>query len=237
MRSSDGGMVKRTEKAAPGNGPAQFSRERPTVRRSLLIEAARRCIAEGGIAAFTIDNISRKAGVSRGLLNHYFPSKNDLLIEIYRNSLYANIVQPASSAAGVSPEAELCAMVEANFAPRFFSRSDLLLWLSLWTEIAVNPELKAIHRKLYDAYRAALAQAIERVAESRRHEVDSSLLALSFLSLVDGLWIEWCLNPKILSRKDARNACYAMLEAHLGRVRDVSSPARRLRAFAAQHTP
>jgi len=210
-------MNKRTTRPAARTKPSQFSRQDPWVRRRLLIDAAARCIAEGGIAAFTVDNISTKANVSRGLLNHYFPSKDDLLIEIYRASLYANTMQLIDSADNVlSPEAKLCGMIEANFSPHFFSRSDLLLWLSLWSEIAVNPQLKAVHRRHYAAYHGVLTQAIKSLAASRRRRVDASSLALSILALVDGLWIEWCLDPKILSRDDARNACYSMLEAQLG---------------------
>jgi TetR/AcrR family transcriptional repressor of bet genes len=185
-----------------------------------LIDAAARCIAEGGIAAFTVDNIRTKANVSRGLLNHYFPSKDDLLIEIYRGSLYADTMQLIGSLDNEpSSEAKLCALIEANFAPHFFSRSDLLLWLALWGEIAVNPRLKAIHRRHYAAYHGVLAQAIKRLAASRRRQVDAPSLALSILALVDGLWIEWCLDPKILSRDDARIACYSLIEAQLGPLR------------------
>jgi TetR/AcrR family transcriptional regulator, transcriptional repressor of bet genes len=231
-------MNKRTTRPSPRTKPSQFSRQDPWVRRQLLIDAAARCIAEGGIAAFTVDNITTKANVSRGLLNHYFPSKDDLLIEIYRASLYANTIGLIDSADNVlSPDAKLCGMVEANFSPHFFSRSDLLLWLSLWGEIAVNPRLKAVHRRHYAAYRSVLTQAIKSLAASRRRQVDASSLASSILALVDGLWIEWCLDPKILSRDDARNACYSMLEAQLGPLRQVNLRAPRLPSSAEPHRP
>jgi hypothetical protein len=37
-----------------------------------------------------------------------------------------------------------------------------------------------------------------------------------FVSLVDGLGLEWCIEPKLLSAKDAREACFKLLEPILG---------------------
>ncbi len=205
---------------SPAPAGPQFSRESPATRRRLLVEAAVRCLARGGIAAFTVDNIRKEAGVSRGLLNHYFSSKDELLIEIYRTSLYdgmMNLIGDAASPKRASdPEARLCAIVEANFAPDYFSRANVLVWLALWGEIAVNTRLRATHRKLYDSYRRALTRAIAAVAARRERKVDAPRLSLSFISLVDGLWLEWCLNPEAISSTEARRASYDLLESRLG---------------------
>ena len=190
------------------------------MRRRLLVEAGIRCLARGGIAAFTVDRIRKEAGVSRGLLNHYFARKDDLLVEIYKSSLYASIAQlmneTKASAVAEAPEARLVKIVEANFSSDYFSKSNLLVWLALWGEIAVNRRLKATHRKLYDAYRRSLTGAIAAIAGARRRDVNAPALARSFIALVDGLWLEWCLDPDVLSPADARAASYELLEAQLG---------------------
>ena len=141
--------------------PPRFSREQPEMRRSMLIEAATRCLSQGGIGAFTVDRICREAGVSRGLISHYFDGLDGLLVEVYRTSLYASVTahieeakQRRAEKADWPPQEALAALVQSNFAPAYFSRANLLIWLSLWGEIAVNPRLKAAHRELYDAYRA-----------------------------------------------------------------------------------
>ena len=61
----------------------RFARVEADLRRQMLIDAAIRCLAEGGIAAFTVDRISREAKVSRGLINHHFNGISGLLIEVY----------------------------------------------------------------------------------------------------------------------------------------------------------
>ena len=206
--------------------PPRFSREPPEQRRAMLIEAAARCLSRGGIGAFTVDSICREAGVSRGLINHYFDSLDGLLVEIYKWSLYASINQHITDArqrratnVHWPPEEALVALVRSNFSPAYFSRSNLLIWLSLWGEIAVNPRLQAAHSELYNAYRAELAEDIATVAIARGRNVDAPTLARNFIALVDGLWLEWCLDATVMTPQDAEAAGFEMLEAQVGPLR------------------
>ena len=213
-------------KRGAGKSPPRFSREQAGVRRAMLIEAAARCLSRGGIAAFTVDSICREAGVSRGLINHHFDGLDGLLVEVYKSSLYASVNQHIADARqrraeniAWPPEEALVALVRSNFTPAYFSRANLLVWLSLWGEIAVNPRLRAVHRELYDAYRAELAEDIAAVARSRGRVVDAPALARNFIALVDGLWLEWCLDATVMTLDDAEDAGFEMLEAQVGALR------------------
>lgn len=207
--------------------PPRFSREQPELRRAMLIEAATRCLSRGGIGAFTVDSICKEAGVSRGLINHYFDSLDGLLVEVYKSSLYASVTAHIAEAqrrraenADWPPEAALAALIQSNFAPQYFSRANLLIWLSLWGEIAVNARLKAAHRELYDAYRAELAEDIAAVAAARGRKVDAPTLARNFIALVDGLWLEWCLDETVVTPEAAEAAGFEMIEAQVGGLRE-----------------
>ena len=213
---------RRGSKKAP-----RFSREQPELRRAMLIEAATRCLSRGGIGAFTVDSICREAGVSRGLINHYFDSLDGLLVEVYKSSLYASVNahivearQRRATNADWPPEEALVALVRSNFSPVYFSRANLLIWLSLWGEIAVNPRLQAAHSELYNAYRAELADDIASVARSRGREVNAPAVARNFIALVDGLWLEWCLDATVMTPEDAEAAGFEMLEAQVGPLRE-----------------
>ena len=203
------------------NREPKYRREQPGVRRGMLIEAAMACLASEGIQGFTIDRICKQAGVSRGLINHYFDSKDDLLVEVYRGSLYKTIstriaqVSNPELAGDSTPDARLAAIIEATFTPDFFSRADLRVWLALWGEIATNKTLRAAHRNLFGIYRRTIAREIGLIAEARGIELDADRLARSFLALIDGLWLEWCLDDMAVAPGETRAAALAMLEAHL----------------------
>ncbi|MDQ6432558.1 TetR family transcriptional regulator C-terminal domain-containing protein [Mesorhizobium sp. LHD-90] len=204
----------------------RFSREQAEVRRGMLVEAAARCLSQGGIGAFTVDRICREAGVSRGLINHHFDGLDGLLVEVYKSSLYASVTAHMAEAkrrraenADWPPETALAALIQSNFSPQYFSRANLLIWLSLWGEIAINARLKAAHRELYDAYRAELAEDIAAVARARDREVDAPALARNFIALVDGLWLEWCLDETVVTPEAAEAAGFEMIEAQVGVLR------------------
>ncbi len=65
------------------NTPARVRRERAKVeRRASILRAATRVFSERGLAAATMDEVARKAGVSKGAVYLYFQSKDELYLEI-----------------------------------------------------------------------------------------------------------------------------------------------------------
>jgi AcrR family transcriptional regulator len=58
-------------------------------RRAQILDAARRLFSKQHYAAVSSDEIAREAGVTRGLLYHYFGSKRELFVEVVRDSLGA----------------------------------------------------------------------------------------------------------------------------------------------------
>ena len=64
-------------------GAPRYSRKQAPERKRLLIEASVACLAEGGIAGFTVERICKKAGISKGLISHHFAGKEDLLAQTY----------------------------------------------------------------------------------------------------------------------------------------------------------
>lgn len=201
----------------------RFSRELPAVRRRMLIEAATRCLSRGGITALTTDNIRKEAKVSIGLVAHHFSGKDEILAEVYRASLYDDIHQQIvearmnrANADESTPEQRLCALIQAQFSEKHFSKANLHIWLSLWGEIAKNEALRIQHSQLWREYREALQLEIAALAAERGRSVDSGQLAMNFIALFDGLWLEWCLDPTAVSQSDAVEGCYALLEVQLG---------------------
>ncbi len=61
----------------------KFRREGEGRRRRDLIEATLDCVAENGIEGATVRAIALRAGVSAGLIRHYFPGKAELLQAAY----------------------------------------------------------------------------------------------------------------------------------------------------------
>lgn len=194
-----------------GTGPRQ--RRSPDERRQELILASIACLGEGGIAAFTIDRIRRHAGVSQGLINHHFRSKEALLVAVYE-TLTRYLQDPCDPTD--PPVDRLRAMIERCFAPAAFESSDMRAWLALWGEITTNSDMHATHQARVAAFRGTLRNAIADVAERNGKEIDDDTLARTIIALVDGLWLQWCLDPAVMPRETAKAICYGLLDEKIG---------------------
>jgi AcrR family transcriptional regulator len=181
----------------------------------MLVEAGLACLARGGITAFTIDNICKEAKASRGLIAHHFGSKDGLLAAVYA-AAYAPFLAAIAPPDGPAPD--LGALVAAAFSDALFARENLNVWLALWGEIAVNPALKQAHRQLFDAYRTNVAKAIAAHMAAQGRQVDAEGLALSFIALIDGYWLEQHIDPERLSQHHARAAFLQIWEPILGKI-------------------
>ena len=201
--------------AKPAKPGPRFRRIPPEERQALLIEAGLACLARGGILAFTIDNICAEAEVSRGLITHHFKSKDGLLAAIY-DTMIGRLLAVVEGTASTGDR--IGAIIEAVFAEENANRETLRIWLALWGEIANNAALLKSHRRHYARYRAGVEQALQAVAEDRNLTVDISFTARMFISLIDGLWLEWCIDPRQMSAADAKAACYRLLEPVFGKL-------------------
>ncbi len=184
----------------------KYKRLLPEDRAAELVQAGLRVLAKGGITAFTIDNICKASGASRGLIGHHFGGKDGLLAACYV-AAYAPLLQ------AIAPEdpPPLAALLDELLSDRQFRREGLNIWLALWGEIAVNPALRAEHLHQYDRYHRAIAVAIaaEGAAEADR-------LASGLIALLDGLWVEMCIAPDRMDLPAARKMVEAFLAPHVG---------------------
>ena len=179
-------------------------------RRALLEDAARTCMARGGIREFTVDKIVAEAGVSRGLITHHYGSMDGLLVAVYSRMYGEWIAAISAPRPGLS---RLEALVEALVSPDLFDRDVLNVWLTLWGEIANNPVLRAEHRARYSDYRDSIAAALRETAQDP--QLDADTVATAFICLIDGLGVQRCVEPALLSEAKARAACWALLAPYL----------------------
>ena len=194
-------------------------RKAPEVRKRLLVEAAIACLGKHGMSGFTVANICAEAGISRGLISHHFEGKEALLVEAYA-AMTAHLAPAAGAAAEAEdgPAAVLLKIVEQSFSESAFKRSTLKAWLALWGETGSNGRLYDLHRARYSDYHRRLSETIAALAAERGRKVDQGLLATMLISLIDGLWLEWCIDESRVSATAATAACKALLEPHLGRL-------------------
>lgn len=184
-----------------------YQRKTAAQRRTELISAGIACLGKGGMTAFTIDQICKQAGVSRGLINHHFKSKEELLVSIYAQ-MTAYLVRDRSK---VSPKQQIAGFIESSFDPDSFNKSNLRAWLAIWGQVATQRELKSLHQKRYLLYRQQLVTALSAIAADEQLDIEADSIARQMIALIDGLWLEYCLHSDGFSLADAKADCYRFL--------------------------
>ena len=217
--------------ARPAPKP-RFARQPPPVRRQALINATIECLKRYGHDGLSIRTISAQAGVSVGLINHHFPNKDELVAAAYRhiNAALIVLMQAAVARAGTSPRARMRAFLEAWFSAPSLDADALAVWVVFWGLYRHSRLIQRVHRETYQGYvnllRGMLAELLPAGRAPRRARgrvrgvpapaVDLRLAAIGLTALLDGLWLEWCLEPGTFRPAEAVELCEEWV-AHLVR--------------------
>jgi len=187
----------------------RHTRESPEVRRKSIIQAAMRSIAKYGYAGTTIGRICAEAQVSRGLINHHFGTKEELIRQSYKALCdeWAFQTRDMLLETHRDPEEKLRAMIRVSFGPTVFKQDHLGIWVGFWSVIGKSPSLKQLHRQLYIQDRETYQKTFDEIAVKRGKTIDSRRAAISLGALMDGLRLEWSLDPKGFTPEEAEAAC------------------------------
>lgn len=176
-------------------------------RRIQLMEATIDCIAARGFADLTLADVAKAAGLSVGIVNFYFRSKDVLLIETLRH-LVADYVQQTNEnirSAGATAAAQIEAMIESDFHRTIANRKRVTVWYAFWGETRWRPEFLKICQQLSDSFHDETRAAFARlIAEGGYGNIDPDLVARGFDAMIDGLWLDMLINPKAVERDAAK---------------------------------
>lgn len=161
-------------------------------RRTQLIEATIATIAERGYSRTTLTDVSRRAGLSHGLVLFYFETKDRLLAETldFLSEEYRNNWQAALAAAGSEPEQRLAALIQADFQPAVCRPGRLAAWCAFWGESQSRPMYQA-RCGANDEHYSRILEAICSGMNERYGYATSPVRAARLLRIsIEGTWLE-----------------------------------------------
>lgn len=195
----------------------RFRRQLPQQRRAALIAATIECLKRYGHDGLSIRTISAQAGVSVGLINHHFPNKDELVAAAFShfNRELADCLEAAAARAH-SPAARLRAFLEASFSPPNLDADVLAVWVVFWGLYRHSRPIQRVQRETYTDHvrlvRGLLADLLGKGTDGGRGRgraggVNLRLAAIGLTALLDGLWLEWCLEPGKFRPREAVALC------------------------------
>ncbi|WP_421838489.1 TetR/AcrR family transcriptional regulator [Novosphingobium sp.] len=190
--------------------PLRRRRASPLVRRADLVAATVSCLAQLGAKGTTGREICRRAGVSHGLLRHYFRNPDNLLLETYEQLCEDMLAQLEAAAMphAADPLDALHRYFLAVFSDEWAGPDIIGAWMVFWQQARSRADFAAVSDSFNLRQRALLERLV--AALPVRAEALPMADAIALLSAVlDGLWIEYYLSDQ----RTPRDRCVALCDA------------------------
>jgi AcrR family transcriptional regulator len=191
------------------------------VRRTEILDAAMRVIAERGLCDSRISDIARQAGTSSALVVYYFGTKDRLLAEALASSEERFYEQTSRELARLKSAVDrLVRLIELSSVgdpSREGWVGDWGLWIELWVRAPRDPVMAAQREQLDRRWREKIA-AIVRDGQERREfaDVDAEEFSLRLAALIDGLAIQMVLRDPQVTPQRMFELCVGMASRELG---------------------
>ncbi|MGV8937533.1 MAG: TetR family transcriptional regulator C-terminal domain-containing protein [Allorhizobium sp.] len=201
-----------------------FHRAGENERRQDLLTATLDCVAEFGLHGATVRRIAERAGVTAGLIRHYFSGKDQMLQAAYRETMATmnTTAINATTAAGQDPRARLHDFIIANLSPPITDPRTMSLWAAFISHVRVDPDFAEIHRETYLDFLGALEGLIAAFLGANGRPADPGEchdLAIAISGLIDGLWLEGSLAGDLFDDRALPRIALKSVEAILGGLR------------------
>lgn len=183
------------------------------VRREQLIRATFETIDEVGLADATVATIARRAGLSTGIVAHYFGDKDGLLNAAMRQILreLKAAVAGFRSCCGDDARAQLRAIVDGNFDDSQTNGTAMRVWLTFWAASMHQPELARLQRANDQRLFSNLCHQFKRELP----HAQARLAARGLAAMIDGLWLRGSLVGGRFNADTARHIAYAYIDSQL----------------------
>jgi len=177
---------------------AARTRLAPQARRAQLLELGARLFATRSVDEISIDVLAEEAGVSRGLLYHYFGSKQDFRLAVIRHAVEDLVEQTAPPAEGEPLERLLISLgVYVDYV-----LANLTLYRSMVRAAAGGTdELLA----LYEKGRLALTDRIFREdaqGQILKDTPQSRLVVRGWSAMTEEMVLTWADDPSVMTRDE-----------------------------------
>jgi AcrR family transcriptional regulator len=192
-------------------------REKPEVRRAMIVEAAREVILRKGLTATGLRDIAAEGDVSVGTVTYHFASVAEILDEVVvleTDRFYASIVEEVDAAP--DPVRGIRLLVEPLFTGTDEAEAHWRLWSDYWTAVGRMPAISADRLERIRVWEACLVRTIRRGVDGGVFRaVDAAEVALKLAAYSDGIATQLSQKVPGLDRTRALAWIWTFLDAEL----------------------
>lgn len=209
------------------DGPTGRRTEAKAVRRQQLIEATIDSIARHGIGGTTMSTVTEGAGLSIGLVNFHFKTKQKLLEEtlLYLAREHHGQWKKAHRSGELSAPQRLEAIVASHFHPRICTQRKLSVWFAFYGEAGRRDVYRSLIEDIDTERFETTIALIREIRDSGGYAGPAPRqVALGLESLYDGMWLNILLYPSEYRRSAGKDHVMAYLASLFPRHFETPAP-------------
>jgi len=189
-------------------------------RRRQLIDVTIDSLAELGFVGTTLAQIAGRAGVSPGLVAHYFGDKDGLLEAAFR-TLARRVSDRVRARLRVTqtPRGRIQAVIDANLAPAEFDQRTGTAWLAFWGQVLQSAGLKRVQ----SVYQQRTLSNLRGYLKKLLPPEEAASLAAMVAAMIDGVWLRAALSG--WREADSESARALLTDFVDGRLSEHGTPA------------
>lgn len=206
-----------------------------SIRREQIVEAAVAVITEQGLQNLSLSEIEAKAGMSRGQLTYYFPTKEAILLAVFDHLvllMYQRIGEPAA-AGGQEPNAWgwVQHLFEKLLTQPPVSPEFGCLQYTFLSQIGHRDDYRQRLARLYEEWRSNMALGFANDLMQRRTARSFSPRAMATLvqALLHGLAMQRAADPNAFDGAEMLELCFDVLGSYLWNNPRTSAKKKRVR--------
>lgn len=164
----------------------------------MIIESAIRLFVEKGAETTRIQEIAESAGIGKSTFYEYFPDKAELVC-FWVETVFVRMEQDFELDGDASASQQLATIVRVACSNAYCTPEFMTMFLEFW-RLALNekhPKAMELMQHMYSGYNQMASALISQgIAEGAFRDVDPDKMASAYLGGIDGLWIQYMVNPQ-----------------------------------------
>lgn len=168
-------------------------------RKDQIVRATVECITKHGYHNFSMQDVARTAGVSKGIIHYYFLNKDELMMSVLdkvAGDIEAVLASEMQSL--TDPKRKLEVFIDVCFDIVRNTKEYYQVNMDFWTQINQKEEVRKVIARHYSKFRESAQIVIkEGVANGAFRQVDPREYASYVVAVIDGLSLQWLFDPNV----------------------------------------
>lgn len=167
-------------------------------RKDRIVRATVECITKYGYHNFSMQDVARTAGVSKGIIHYYFLNKDELMMSVLdrvSGDIEQILTKDMEGITDPVKRLEIFVNVCANVVRN--TREYYQVSMDFWTQINQKDAVRDVISKHYDKFRDTCAKVLtEGISTGCFKKIDEKQYASYIISVIDGLSLQWLFDDK-----------------------------------------